>query len=914
MEACTYLLGRGANPNAVNQWGFVPLFSAIKNDHLNVVELLLRDASNIHLTTLTGDSAIHLACYTGNVEMWMTVLLAGGWKDVFKCNHDGVSPVLIAERQGFEAGFREVAQELKEKAEAEEQAKRDYELKLEAELKQKYAEYKDDNAAVASPESKLKTMYKKLEEAKNENSLRKYEEKQEKEHIANILREGVQGKLGGENAVQSLLKTVSEEQREMFRTPEMTVQWQQMQDAWNTASSHLQPPWVTLNKTTCMFGDGELLALHKVHSDVIQIQNKGSRAVQVRLCRPELVEEAHCKLIFPAHVMHIKAKSEISVRIEIVMRTPNYRMNVLMPVSYNYQIMSGNSQHLSDFYGFVLLTAISDDESDSSGPPLLDIKHLRMERQLTYGRTLPGRRTMLIRYQNRRFRGKQFLLTQRILSLELFLHRCMNPLQSSADMSHCQRRVREFVQVARLLQSLQHPQLAISTGLSVFSGNELWTFEDYAPMGALDTFLHNAAAVPLIPVALQVQVLEQVAQGLHALSCADIVHESLRASNVMLLGSNERWHALLKGQSDPELQLPLLHLADIAHAALDGDPLLHGRWRYCDPLLIRWYKEHKVGSTSMALPRIRWGLKTSLAQPTSSCDIYAMGTLIWESVARSFPYESPIESGLSDEAIMVGICEDDWSPLLCHWDGEQAHSTSHIQSQDQLDGQDSGKRKKTALVPTAPPAMSANPTPRSQGVLHHSPQRKAHRPLNETVLFRHNVQELQQLLGRAPTSLGVHKGIEMQHYLQSMGTMQVSSPPAPASTSTSASASASASESIAGRDYPWRATKLATMQRDKHALSDEEGRVKAACADALLGICEGCWNSHPSQRPSTKDLLGQLGFLLEQVTQHSYSYSSTRGKLGHGNTTSTSTSTSSSSLSRSLRLREQLAAGARTWR
>lgn len=59
------LISRGANVNATNCIGQLPIHAASKSGHARVVDLLLRKGSDIRFANQDGDTALHISAARG---------------------------------------------------------------------------------------------------------------------------------------------------------------------------------------------------------------------------------------------------------------------------------------------------------------------------------------------------------------------------------------------------------------------------------------------------------------------------------------------------------------------------------------------------------------------------------------------------------------------------------------------------------------------------------------------------------------------------------------------------------------------------------------------------------------------------------------------------------------------------------
>ncbi len=103
------LIENGANVNAQDSSGLLPLHFAAKYGSINTAKALLAKSARINSqSTETGGTALHVAAKEGNIEM-VKLLVEKGASPVFE-NSYGETPITIAERK-MESGSTEIKQQ-----------------------------------------------------------------------------------------------------------------------------------------------------------------------------------------------------------------------------------------------------------------------------------------------------------------------------------------------------------------------------------------------------------------------------------------------------------------------------------------------------------------------------------------------------------------------------------------------------------------------------------------------------------------------------------------------------------------------------------------------------------------------------------------------------------------------------------
>jgi len=82
LDAVTSLLSSGANPNAQNIYGYTPLLTALANGFAKIALILIDFGASVHISTLEGLSALHLAAIHCDETMLEKLLECGAFLGV----------------------------------------------------------------------------------------------------------------------------------------------------------------------------------------------------------------------------------------------------------------------------------------------------------------------------------------------------------------------------------------------------------------------------------------------------------------------------------------------------------------------------------------------------------------------------------------------------------------------------------------------------------------------------------------------------------------------------------------------------------------------------------------------------------------------------------------------------------------
>jgi ankyrin repeat protein len=102
-EGVDLLLAKGADPNAVNADGSMPLFAAIDaNQHrVAIVRALLDAGASASARLPDGRNALHVAAASQRVELRVVALLARNAEAAHAKDNDGRTPEQVAEKHGL---------------------------------------------------------------------------------------------------------------------------------------------------------------------------------------------------------------------------------------------------------------------------------------------------------------------------------------------------------------------------------------------------------------------------------------------------------------------------------------------------------------------------------------------------------------------------------------------------------------------------------------------------------------------------------------------------------------------------------------------------------------------------------------------------------------------------------------------
>lgn len=98
-HVCKVLLQQGAQVDALRCDNSTPLFKASHKGNSAVVEQLLKYHPNLGLLP-NGESAMHSACLFGHLSV-VKQLVAAGFSNFQLRNQEGLSPRLVAKREGY---------------------------------------------------------------------------------------------------------------------------------------------------------------------------------------------------------------------------------------------------------------------------------------------------------------------------------------------------------------------------------------------------------------------------------------------------------------------------------------------------------------------------------------------------------------------------------------------------------------------------------------------------------------------------------------------------------------------------------------------------------------------------------------------------------------------------------------------
>jgi len=98
IEIAEFLIGKGANINAINKDGDTPLHIAVKEGNKKIAKFLLNQDANININAINkdGDTLLHIAVKEGNKKIAKFLLNQGA--DINAANKDGDRPLHIASK------------------------------------------------------------------------------------------------------------------------------------------------------------------------------------------------------------------------------------------------------------------------------------------------------------------------------------------------------------------------------------------------------------------------------------------------------------------------------------------------------------------------------------------------------------------------------------------------------------------------------------------------------------------------------------------------------------------------------------------------------------------------------------------------------------------------------------------------
>jgi len=93
-------LRRGANVNAVTEYGWTPLYEAAENGHKAVAELLIAKGANVNAARENGSTPLHAAAGEGYKDVAELLIARGA--NINAKDKDGRTPLLLAANAGHE--------------------------------------------------------------------------------------------------------------------------------------------------------------------------------------------------------------------------------------------------------------------------------------------------------------------------------------------------------------------------------------------------------------------------------------------------------------------------------------------------------------------------------------------------------------------------------------------------------------------------------------------------------------------------------------------------------------------------------------------------------------------------------------------------------------------------------------------
>ena len=100
-DVTRYFLLNGSDPNIPSQNGYnvFPIHSAIANNHIIIVKMLLESGANVNVKQMAAVTPLHSAAKNGNIELIILLLEAGA--DITVEMEGGKIPADLAAEQGF---------------------------------------------------------------------------------------------------------------------------------------------------------------------------------------------------------------------------------------------------------------------------------------------------------------------------------------------------------------------------------------------------------------------------------------------------------------------------------------------------------------------------------------------------------------------------------------------------------------------------------------------------------------------------------------------------------------------------------------------------------------------------------------------------------------------------------------------
>jgi len=95
LRVCDLLIAKGADINSPNRQGIYPIMHAALASQLSILEALARAGANVESQDRDGNTALHLACMTGNPKT-VRVLVSSCSAQVGAVNAEGLTPVQVA--------------------------------------------------------------------------------------------------------------------------------------------------------------------------------------------------------------------------------------------------------------------------------------------------------------------------------------------------------------------------------------------------------------------------------------------------------------------------------------------------------------------------------------------------------------------------------------------------------------------------------------------------------------------------------------------------------------------------------------------------------------------------------------------------------------------------------------------------